>query len=244
MNKPKVLILDIETRPAKVYVWRLWQTDAVHVIENTDVLSVSYKWAGEKKVHHLSRNTLSKKELGDKLKKLFDEAHFIMGHNAQSFDVRRINRILLDSKLPRPVPSKLLDTLKILKKYFHFDSYKLDNVCKELGIGRKIKHPGFQMWLDCMEGTGEVRNKAFDLLKKYNNHDVTLAEEVYNRISGWVYNQPSLSAHTEKGDLKCSNPVCFGNNLVKNKTRKNAKGETRFQYQCKDCGKYKSIKSK
>ena len=55
-SKPRILILDIEWRPTKAYVWQPWQENILpeKIIEHGGLLCVGYKWKGEKETHVLS----------------------------------------------------------------------------------------------------------------------------------------------------------------------------------------------
>jgi hypothetical protein len=65
-------------------------------------------------------------------------------------------------------------------------SNSLDDLGQNLGLGRKMKHAGFDMWLGCM--AGEV--KHWRNMEKYNKQDVVLLEKVYLRLRGYMSNHP------------------------------------------------------
>ena len=44
--------------------------------------------------------------------------------------------------MPPPSPYKTIDTLKIARKYFGFNSSKLDDLGRVLGAGEKVRHGG------------------------------------------------------------------------------------------------------
>jgi len=55
--KLKILILDFETSPAKGYFFgHIWETNIIEVIEYEQVLSVAWKWYGEKSVHVMGQD--------------------------------------------------------------------------------------------------------------------------------------------------------------------------------------------
>ena len=51
MQKAKVLLIDIETVPHKVYTWGKYDQNVIAFIEYSSLLSVAWKWHGEKKVY-------------------------------------------------------------------------------------------------------------------------------------------------------------------------------------------------
>src|SRR5712664_1835689 len=88
---------------------------------------------------------------------------------------------------------------------FRFDSNKLDDLARYLGVGRKLPHTGFHLWKGCMSGDRE----AWKTMKDYNKQDVILLENVYYRIRAWDKNHPSVN----RGQEAC--PVCAGTDTHK-----------------------------
>jgi len=56
MNKTKILFFDIEISPIISYNWRLWQSDAIDIVEDWQILCFAYKWADEKRVHVIGQD--------------------------------------------------------------------------------------------------------------------------------------------------------------------------------------------
>jgi hypothetical protein len=80
-----------------------------------------------------------------------------------------------------PSPVKDLDLMSITKANFLFPSNKLDYVAQKLGVGAKVKHSGFKLWLRCMEGD----DKAWKEMKTYQIQDVNLLAELYDVLLPW-----------------------------------------------------------
>jgi hypothetical protein len=165
---------------------------------------------------------------------LLASADIVVAHNGNKFDVKRSNTRFLEHGLRSPEPYKVVDTLTVARKYFGFNSNKLDDLGRRLGVGRKVKTGGFELWKGCMQGDP----KSWALMKKYNRADVLLLEAVYDKLLPWIDNHPNISVISglENG---CRN--CGSRNLTKKGQKLTAKGY-RQQYQCQSCSCWMSGK--
>jgi len=225
----KILFLDIETAPNIGYTWGAYEQDVIRFIENWYILSVGYKWFGSPaKVMALPDFEGYKPEGKDeKLVKfiweLLNEADIVVAQNGDRFDLPKINTRFLNWKLPPPSPYRTIDTLKIARK-FDFNSNHLDDLGKDLGVGRKMKHEGFDLWYGCMHGKMDCWKK----MKRYNKKDVELLSKVYLTFRPYITNHPNIGT-----ELSC--PKCGSGHL-------NFRGEQITQdfkyrrFQCQECG--------
>lgn len=118
------------------------------------MLSFAYKWFGESgtRVHTLPQYRLYKKDPFDDSKliedlwKLFDEADIIIGHNINSFDIKKANTRFIENGLMPPSNYQTIDTLRVAKKYFGFTSNKLMELQKR---GYKYTRTGTQQRFQC-----------------------------------------------------------------------------------------------
>jgi hypothetical protein len=79
----------------------------------------------------------SDKRILERLQQLIDSADLIGGHNVDQYDKKRANtRFLLNGYEPL-TEKKTIDTLKIARSKFSFESNKLDDISKELGLRPK-----------------------------------------------------------------------------------------------------------
>jgi len=179
----KILLLDIETTPMQVYAWGLWDQNISidQIIKSTEMLCFGARWLGSKKVIFKSVHHDGKKAMLEELHKLMEEADLLVGWNSAAFDHKHINREFLENGMIPPSPVKDLDLMSITKANFLFPSNKLDYVAQKLGVGAKVKHSGFSLWIKCMEGD----NKAWAEMKKYQIQDVNLLVELYDILSPW-----------------------------------------------------------
>ena len=157
---------------------------------------------------------------------LLEEADAILTYNGDYFDEPRINREILAAGVNPPSPYKRIDLYKVVKKRFAFPSGKLDYVCRELGIGAKTEHSGFDLWKRCMSDDPQ----AWSLMREYNMNDVALNERLYFRLLPWIPGLPSYGA--ESGSDVC--PACGSDQLVRQGHAYTKTG--RYQrYTCSSC---------
>lgn len=236
-NKPKILLYDIETMANLAYVWGKYEQDVIAVKRHWYMMSFAYKWLGEKQTYvkalpdfpMYKKDQYNDKELVESLWKLFDEADIIVAHNGNDFDIKKTNARFIKHKLRPPSPSKYVDTKLEAKKYFKFDSNKLDDLGDYFNIGRKINTGGFELWLGC-----EAKDKkSWAKMKKYNVNDVILLEKVYNEMLPYMKTHPNLNLYNG------TTHNCPNCGSIHNQKRGLAiVGRTMIaqRYQCKDCG--------
>lgn len=180
--KPRILLWDIETTPNIGYCWGRWEQNIIEFVEESRLLSIAWKWEGEKKVNCLTTANMSEKSLCQEFSKVLDQAHVSIAHNGNAFDVKKFNARLIYNRLKRSGPLMTIDTKSEAKKYFMFNSNSLNDLGKFLKVGRKYKHSGFELWLKCMKGN----KKAYGEMAKYNKKDVELLERVYKRMKPFM----------------------------------------------------------
>jgi uncharacterized protein YprB with RNaseH-like and TPR domain len=122
-----------------------------------------------------------KKAMLEELHKLMNEADLLVGWNSAAFDHKHINREFLENGMMPPAPVRDLDLMSITKANFMFPSNKLDYVAQKLGVGAKVKHSGFSLWIKCMDGD----EKAWAEMKKYQIQDVNLLVDLYDKLLPW-----------------------------------------------------------
>jgi hypothetical protein len=234
MNKPKILLFDLETSPNLSYTWGRWEQDVIAFKKEWELLSVAYKWLGEKTVHCITRPDFkdkTDKSLVVALKKLLDEADIVIAHNGDEFDIKKANAKFIEHDLGPTTAFQKIDTKKIAKRYFKFNSNSLDDLGNLLGLGRKMKTGGFDLWLDCMAGKPEAWRK----MAQYNKQDVLLLERVYLKLRPWMDNHPNVSFLKDEFPDGC--PKCGYGNLRSSGFKYNLTGKYR-QYRCSGCGGY------
>lgn len=225
----KVLFFDIETSPNLAYVWGKYQQDVIAFAKEWEILSVSWKWQGNKEVFWANRDLVSDKKVVKLILNLFDQADLVIAHNGDKFDIKKVKaRAIYHQLAPSPMLNTV-DTLKVAKKHFSFTSNKLNDLAQRLGLGSKVRTLGIDTWLGCMAG----KKADWKLMEKYNKKDVVLLEAVYNRLLPWIEAHPNLGLM--KGTNGCNK--CEGFNVTKCGFRASALG-LKQRWVCKDCGGY------
>jgi hypothetical protein len=231
----KVLFLDIETTPNLGYCWGKYEQNIIQFEKESHMLCFTAKWLGSNKtiIYGLpdfpdyEKNKESDKELVRKLWDLLDEADIVVAHNGDSFDIKKTNARLVVNGLNPPSPYRTVDTKKVAKKHFMFNSNSLNDLGQLLGLGKKLPTGGFKLWLDCMAGD----LNAWKKMKSYNKQDVLLLEKVYLKLRSWTKNHPNVGVNISKETCH----ICGSSNIQKRGF--NYCKVTKYQrYHCKSCG--------
>lgn len=236
IEKPiRRLFFDIETSPMIVYSWRVGWKLNIHtdnIIQDWKVICISYKWEHENKVRNLTwdKNQCDKEMLKEFIA-LANTADEIIAHNGDRFDIKKIRTRCIFHRIPAFPKYRTLDTLKKAKSGFSFNSNRLDYIAKFLGVGAKLEHEGFQMWVKCMQND----KKALKEMVKYCDMDIIVLEDVYLAMQSYI--KPNTHAGVINGNMKYSCPSC-GNehniSLLKNDVTE--KGTISRVMECDSCG--------
>lgn len=199
----KILHLDIETAPNLAYVWGLWKENipTARIVNNGYVLSWAAQWEGSREVMFDSIHKSKPKMMLKRVHKLLDQADVVVHYNGKSFDIPTLNKEFITHGFNPPSPYKQIDLLQVVRETFRFPSNKLDYVLQTLKLGRKVRHPGFEMWVKCMAGD----EKSWAIMERYNKRDVTETAKLYRRLRPWIKGHPNHAAYNG-GGAKC--PHC------------------------------------
>lgn len=232
----KILFYDLETTPITAHTWGLWQQNVSinQIVESTEVMCFGARWADGKNVKFRSVHHHGKQAMLEAMWKLMDEADVMVGWNSAAFDRKHMNREFLEVGLNPPSPSREVDLFRVVKSQFRFPSNKLDYVAQKLGVGEKVKHSGFELWLGCMAGD----EKSWREMKKYQIQDVQLLVELYDKLKPWMKWHPdkNIIDNTDNGCTVC------GGALRENGEYHTNSGAYK-KWTCRSCGKYhRSVK--
>jgi len=236
MTSPRILLFDLETSPNLAYVWGKWQQDVVAFEEEWFVLSIAWKWLGQKTVHvkalpdfelyeadpHDDRSLIAF------IHTLFAQADIAVAHNCDRFDQPKAQTRMFIHSMEPPAPFRSVDTLKVARKHFAFTSNRLDDLCQVLGIGKKRETGGFATWLGCLNGD----EAAWRKMCRYNRHDVVLLEQLYLRLLPWMTTHPNR-ATIEDRPHAC--PRCGVEARMEARGWRSTQVSKRRQYQCGAC---------
>lgn len=231
----KILLFDIETAPNLGYTWSKYEQNVIEFERDWYMLCFAAKWLGSKKVTVVSlpdfklykKDKEDDKEVVKALWKLFDEAEVLIAHNGNRFDIKKANARFLSLGMEPPSPYQKIDTLTEARKYFKFDSNKLDDLGNYLGVGRKVETGGFSLWKGCMQGD----MKSWRKMLRYNVQDVKLLEEVYLKLRPWMISHPNLNL-LDNGLKLC--PIC-GSPKVQKRGFSYTRVSTFQRWQCRSC---------
>ena len=236
-QKPKILLIDIETAPILGYVWGLWENNVGlnQIKSDWYVLSWAAKWLDDPKVLYAdlrgSKNLENDKSLLQSIWRLLDDCDILITQNGKAFDTKKLNaRFVLNGMKP-PSSYRQIDTLLLAKKHFAFTSNKLeymsDKLCTKYKKQVNRKFDGFRLWSECLKNNKE----AWKEMEKYNRYDVLALEELYKKLQPWD-NAINFDIYSD-GIVEACN--CGSLELVKNGFCYTASG--RYQrYQCAKCG--------
>lgn len=235
---PRILLLDIETAPNKVYAWGLWdQNIALNQVEETSyVLCWAAKWLGQEKVmfsrvRYTRGRVCGARTMMGRMHKLLDQADIVVHYNGIKFDIPTLNKEFIQLGYTPPAPYKQIDCMKEVKRLFRFQSNKLDFVSKALGIGAKKEHEGFTLWTKCMDPKSDDHKGAWARMESYNRQDVTLLETLYKRLRPWIEKHPN---HGAFDDAPCC-PKC-GSTKLQQRGWAVTQMMKYPRYQCQSCG--------
>lgn len=232
----RTLMVDIETAPSLGWVWGRWEQNVIDFKADWYLLSFAYKWFGQDKgvtavgLNHSPKykpGSENDKWLSEQVWDLLDQADTVIGHNSDRFDLKKLATRFVTHGLQPPTPYKTVDTLKIARAKFAFDSNKLDDLGRYLGIGRKLPTTGFHLWRGCMNGDKE----SWKQMLKYNAHDVELLEEVYEIMRPWDTKHPQINI----GDIAIDNCPKCGSSKIQKRGFEYTMLRKKQRYQCLSC---------
>lgn len=230
--RARILVIDVETAPMIGAFFRTGkQRIGVHqVLEPSYMMSFAAKWHGYKRVIYRSVFHDGRDAMVAELAALMDEAHIIVHYNGARFDELKIEKELMLAGLPEPSPYRRVDLIHTARR-FGFDSNKLDWVAQQVGLGGKMQHSGFDMWMQCMAGD----EKAWAMFRRYNIADTVLEDRLYTRWRPYIKNHPNLALFAGDEEMRC--PNCGRSNFTPLRDTPALTGVTAYAaYRC-ECGK-------
>ncbi len=241
MPNPRILFWDIETTHNLAAVFKLFGEDYIsheNIVQERYIVCGAWKWDGEKRVQGVSvlddpkrfkRDPHDDRHVVETLHGVLSQADIIVAHNGDKYDTKfHAARALACGLQPLP-PIASVDTLKVAKSRFLFNSNRLDYLGQYLGLGRKKSTPR-GLWLDVLRGDA----KAVKVMLSYNKQDVILLEAVYRKLAPYAIKRFS--------EVRQGCPRCGSQQVKANGTRRTLTHAYQ-SWQCKACGGYfQSIK--
>lgn len=229
LEPPRILFIDIETRPNLGYFWRLYDENIgiSQLVEEHQLLSFAAKWRGEEETHFFSEYEHGHEIMVAMAHEFLDTADFVIHWNGKRFDIPHLNKEFVLLELTPPSAYKQLDLMLTARSQFKFASNKLQHISTRLGLEGKFEHEGFELWLKCMANDPE----AWETMRKYNIQDVVLLEQIYDKILPWIKQHPNVPLYTGTGDC----PACGSSNIRGSGTAYMT-SRTYPKFTCNDCG--------
>lgn len=237
-TKRRRLFFDIETSPNIGLFWEAGFKKNIttdNIIRERAIICICYKWEDEKEVHSLQWDLRqSDKAMLLKFIQVANQSSEMVGHNGDRFDLAWIRTRCLFHEIDMFPSYVTIDTLKIARSKFRFQSNRLNYIADFLGIGQKIKTE-FSLWKDILLHKDK---DAMDKMIKYCKKDVILLESVFKKL------RPHIISKTHYGVIfgedRGSCPECGSDDLIINLKRTTASGLKKIQYKCKTCSTYHS----
>lgn len=240
ITKRRRLFFDIEVSPNVGLFWTAGfkqQISPENIITERAIICICYKWEDEREVYSVNWDSKQNdKKLLTEFVKIANQASELVGHNGDKFDLAWIRTRCLFHGIEMFPHYTTIDTLKISRAKFKFNSNKLNYIATFLGIGQKIKTE-FGLWKDIVLGHNAI---AMDKMIKYCKKDVILLEKVYKLLQGHI--EPRTHYGVIFGQDRGSCPECGADhtNLMIQNRRTTATGLKKIQYKCNCCNKYHS----
>lgn len=228
--KPKLLFLDIETKPAIVVSFGIRDQHIGHkqILKDGGVICVGLKWHGDKKTQVLSVWEHGKEAMLQATHDALCEADGVATYNGAAFDLPKLQGEFLLAGMPPAPQVTQIDIYKSVRR-LGFISNKLDYIAPLLGLGSKVKHDGLELWLKVMDGCPKAQAR----MAKYCAGDVRLTEAVYDRVRPYIHSHPYMGADIHPRD--CS--AC-GSTRTQARGFHRTKASIRQRFCCQQCGSW------
>lgn len=234
------LFWDLEVSPNIVLAWRIGRKVNLsyeNIIKERAIISVAYKWQGGNTESITWDDRQNDKSLLRSFIPILNEADESVAHFGDSFDLKWLKARALFHDIPTLHKYITVDTCKLANQ-FYLNSRKLDYIAQFLGIGEKLRTESGLWKRVVMDKCPE----SLEFMAEYNRADVDLLEKVWERLSEVTPHK--VHAGVLAGHDKWSCPRCESEKVKISKTRVTATGYKLFQFQCRDCGGYYSVRPK
>ena len=238
----KRLYYDIETSPNVVLSWSVgWKISLSYenIIKERAVICIAYKWQ-DGPVQSLRWKKGDDKAMLEKFMKVARTADELVAHNGDRFDLKWLRARCLIHGIDCPPDFTTVDTLKLARAGFNFNSNRLDYL-GHLLLGEGKNPTGFDLWKDIL-----LKNcpKAMKTMVEYCEKDVELLQRVHEKLINYTKHKFNYAVAGGGDAWEC--PECGGASVKCNRTTTSAVGTIRRQMMClaATCGRFYTISNK
>lgn len=234
-TKPIIRVYDLETSLNIVSAFSLFNKMPLphsSIMQERTLICGSWKDLGKKKIYSVcvnAKDVTDDKAVVKAVHKMLSESDAAVAHFGDAFDMKMFNTRAIKHGLD-PIHNVIqIDTYKMAKAKFRFNSNRLDYLGEYLEVGKKIK-TDHELWIRCLLGEA----KALKEMVTYNRQDVNLLEKVYLKLRAW-HKIPQVN-QTLWGDG--TRDVCesCGSKHINYRGYERTKQRKYRAYQCQDCG--------
>lgn len=241
VNPSKIMIYDIETSRTRAWVWWTGKQYIGHnqLIDEPQIITVSWKWLGDEVIHYLTwdENHSDEQLMVDFLQE-YNKADMVIGYNNDRFDNRWINARAMKYNLEVNTFVRSYDIMKEEKKVFRVPSYSMAYMSKYSNVILKQSHEGIHMWDMIQTGSPEEQEEYLQKMVDYNIGDIAATEELYIRLRKYFGHR--IHFGVLHGGEKFSNPDNGSTNVELYKRTATPAGTVQIIMKDKDSGaKYK-----
>lgn len=237
-TKRRRLYFDIETSPNIGLFWSAGykqRIDYSNIIDERAIICICYKWEDEKEVYSLNwTKKKCDKAMLNTFIKIANQADEMVGHNGDKFDLTWIRTRCLFHGIPMFPQYQTIDTLKVSRQKFRFNSNRLDYIANYLGVGSKIKTE-FNLWKDIVLSSCPV---AMAKMVKYCKNDVVILEKVHKLLSIHIAPKTHYGVVFNGDRGTCPECGAGSDQLLKQRNKVTASGAKYIVFQCKSCNHY------
>lgn len=208
----RVLTFDIERRPGVYLEWGPRNQGFMgrdKQLIRSSTISWAAKWYGEREVSYRAIEPVDSTfmqpegvpgyyEMLADLRNMLDEADIVVGYNSIRFDEAKVRGEFARLGIREPSPFRSVDLMRTVRK-MGWDYSSLAETLDAFGLGGKLAHQGFSLWIDFMAGDP----KAHKTMERYNKQDVVQTERAYDALRPWIKDHPNLglwAGHDDDGN--------------------------------------------
>lgn len=197
------------------------------LIDEGGLLCFCAKWSDERDYQFYSKWEHGRKVMAEKLLELFSQADAVVTYNGDKYDIPKTYGEILLAGLKPPPPPTSIDLLKTVKK-MGFVMNRLAYIGPLLGAGGKVKHHGFNLWKEVMNGSERAQGQ----MQRYCIRDVRLLVRLYSRILPFIRNHPYM------GKTKSSECGACNSTKLHSRGYRRTKSFKIQRLQCQTCGSW------